>query len=62
MSARSEAAEMADFTAAAQAPRAQAYLTVRRARGASTRRKISQIGGRSSGVMNNAGPEQALQS
>ena len=59
MNARSEGDEVAEKTVWRAAERAQAYLTVRRARGASTHRVFSQIGGRSSGFMNNAGWQMA---
>jgi hypothetical protein len=55
MNARGEAVEVAENTAWRATQRAPAYLTVRRAHKVSTRRSFGQIGGRSSGIMNNAG-------
>jgi len=55
MKARSEGDEMAENTVWRAVERAQAYWTVRRARGTSTRRVFSYIGVRSSGFMNKAG-------
>lgn len=55
MNARSEGEEMAEKTVWRAAERAQAYLPVRRARGASTHRVFGQILGRSSAFMNTPG-------
>ncbi len=55
MKARSEGDEMAQNTAWRGTQGAQAYFAVRRAPGASTRRVLWQIGGRSSAFMNSLG-------
>jgi hypothetical protein len=52
---RSEGAEVPENTLRRGAKRAEAYLTVRRARGASTQPSFRQIGSRSSKSMNNLG-------
>jgi hypothetical protein len=55
MIARSEVVEMAENTRWRAAERAEAYLTVRRARTASTPRVFGHIGGRSRAIMNSPG-------